>query len=77
LDSHLGQEISANRRNGKTKKIIKSLNGNFELETPHDRNGTFSPKIVKKYQTTLSDEIEQKIIALYGLGMSHNDMASH
>lgn len=77
LDSHLGQEISANRRNGKSKKTIKSLNGNFELETPRDRNGSFSPQIVKKHQTTLSDEIEEKIIALYGLGMSYNDMASH
>ncbi len=77
LDSHLGKEISANRRNGKTKKTIKSLDGNFELETPRDRDGTFSPQIVKKHQTTLSNEIEQKIIALYGLGMSYNDMASH
>jgi putative transposase len=77
LDSHLGQEISANRRNGKSKKTIKSLNGNFELETPRDRDGTFTPKIVKKHQTRLSDEIEQKIIALYGLGMSYNDIAAH
>jgi len=77
LDSHLAQEITGNRRNGKTKKKIKSLDGNFELETPRDRNGTFSPKIVKKHQTTLSDEIEQKIIALYGLGMSYNDIAAH
>lgn len=77
LDSHLAQEISANRRNGKSKKTIKSFDGNFELETPRDRNGTFSPQVVKKHQTTLSDEIEQKIIALYGLGMSYNDMASH
>ena len=77
LDSHLGQEVSANRRNGKSKKTIKSLNGNFELETPRDRDGSFSPKIVKKHQTTLSDEIEQKIIALYGLGMSYNDIAGH
>jgi transposase-like protein len=77
LDSHLGQEVSANRRNGKTRKTIKSLNGNFELETPRDRDSTFSPKIVKKHQTTLSDEIEQKIVALYGLGMSYNDIAAH
>ena len=77
LDSHLGQEISSNRRNGKSKKTIKSLNENFELETPRDRDGTFSPQIVKKHKTTLSDEIEKKIIALYGLGMSYNDMASH
>ena len=77
LDSHLGQEVSANRRNGKTRKTIKSLGGNFELETPRDRDSTFSPKIVKKHQTTLSDEIEQKILALYGLGMSYNDIAAH
>jgi transposase-like protein len=77
LDSHLGQEVSANRRNGRSKKTIKSLNGNFELDTPRDRDSTFSPQIVKKNQTTLSDEIEQKIIALYGLGMSYNDIAAH
>lgn len=77
LDSHLGQEVSANRRNGKSKKTIKSLNGNFELSTPRDRDGTFSPQLVKKHQTTLTDEIEQKIIALYGLGMSYNDISSH
>lgn len=45
------QEVSATRRNGKSKKTIKSLNGNFELQTPRDR--TFSPKLVKKHQTTL------------------------
>jgi transposase-like protein len=77
LDSHLGQEISANRRNGKSRKTIKSLNGNFELCTPRDRDGTFSPQLVKKHQTSLSDEIEQKIIALYGLGMSYQDISGH
>jgi len=77
LNSHLGREIAANRRNGKSKKTIKALNGNFELNTPRDRAGTFSPQLIKKHQTTLSDEIEQKIIALYGLGMSYNDISSH
>ena len=77
LDSHLGQEMAANRRNGKSKKTIKTLNGSFELNTPRDRAGTFSPQLVKKHQTTLSDEIEEKIIAMYGLGMSYKDMSSH
>ena len=77
LESHLGQEIIANRRNCKTPKTIKSLNGNFELNSPRDRAGTFSPKLVKKHQTTLNDELEQKIIALYGLGMSYKDISSH
>lgn len=77
LDSHLGREITANRRNGKSRKTIKSLNGNFELRTPRDRDGTFSPQLVKKHQTTLNDEIERKIIALYGLGMSYQDISAH
>jgi len=77
LDSHLGREITANRRNGKSRKTIKSLNGNFELRTPRDRGGTFSPQLVKKHQTSLNDEIEQKIIALYGLGMSYQDISAH
>ena len=77
LESHLGQEIAANRRNGKSKKTMKSLSGSFELNTPRDRAGTFSPQLVKKHQTTLNDELEQKIIALYGLGMSYKDIAAH
>lgn len=77
LDSHLGQEISNNRRNGKSRKTIRALNGNFELRTPRDRAGTFSPQLVKKHQTTLNNELEQKIIALYGLGMSYKDIAGH
>ena len=77
LDSHLGQEIATNRRNGKSKKTIKTLNGSFELNTPRDRAGTFSPQLVKKHQTTLSNEIEEKIIAMYGLGMSYKDMSGH
>ncbi len=77
LDSHLGREITANRRNGKGCKTIKSMDGSFELNTPRDRAGTFSPKIVKKHQRTLNDELEEKIIALYGLGMSYKDIAGH
>ena len=77
LDSHLGREIIANRRNGKSRKTIKSLNGNFELQTPRDRNGSFTPHLVKKHQTSLNDEIEQKIIAMYGLGMSYQDISGH
>ena len=77
LDSHLGQEISANRRNGKSRKTMKGMDGNFELLTPRDRNGTFTPQLVKKHQTSLNDEIERKIIALYGLGMSYQNISAH
>ena len=50
-----------NRRNGKNRKTVRSAYGDFELETPRDRNGGFEPEIVKKRQVTLTDEIDQKI----------------
>ena len=77
IDSHLSQEVTGNRRNGKSKKTIKSTNGSFELNTPRDRDASFSPKLVKKHQTTMSDELEQKVLALYGLGMSYKDISAH
>mgnify|MGYP001592137103 CR=1 FL=1 len=70
LEEHLATSTSANRKNGKTTKTIKSLVGNFELTTPRDRAGTFEPQLVKKHQTQLTDEMERKIIALFSLGTS-------
>ena len=67
--------MEANRKNGSGKKTIKTPTGSFELTTPRDRNGTFEPQLVKKHQTTLSDEIERKIIRLFALGMSYQDIS--
>lgn len=75
LDSHLLNDVEANRRNGATKKTIKTSTGNFELATPRDRNGSFEPQLVKKHQTTLSNEIEHKITRLFALGMSYSDIS--
>ncbi|MCO8057611.1 IS256 family transposase, partial [Acinetobacter towneri] len=66
-----------NRRNGYTRKTVKSTSGSFELETPRDRNGEFEPQLVKKNQTKLSEEIDNKIISLYALGMSYRDIQKH
>ena len=49
----------------------------FELETPRDREGSFEPQIVKKRQTVLNISLDNKILGLYGLGMSYQDIASH
>ena len=67
IESHLSQELR-NRKNGKTSKQMKSSVGEFELKVPRDRNGTFEPKIVKKYLTHMSEAIEEKILSLYALG---------
>ncbi len=81
VESHIADDVLSgrkNRRNGSNKKTIKGTSdGTFELETLRDRNGTFEPQIVKKHQTTISNEIEEKIISMYGLGMSYRDISSH
>ena len=76
LESHLSQEIR-NRKNGKSSKRMKSSVGEFDLEVPRDRNGTFEPQIVRKHQTHMSDQIEQKILSLYALGNSYTQIRGH
>ncbi|WP_173391338.1 transposase, partial [Lebetimonas sp. JH292] len=74
IESHIADEVlegKRNRRNGYNKKTVKSTSGEFELATPRDREGRFEPQIIKKHQTTISDEIEEKILSLYALGMSY------
>jgi putative transposase len=73
----LDERSNGNRRNGTSKKLLKTSDGSFELETPRDRNGTFEPEIVKKRETILADNLEDKIIGLYGLGMSLRDISNH
>ncbi|OZG69900.1 IS256 family transposase, partial [Hahella sp. CCB-MM4] len=57
LDQHLSSDDQPNRKNGSSKKTVKSPAGPFELETPRDRAGTFEPQLVKKHQTQLTDEL--------------------
>ena len=62
-----------NYRNGATKKKLKSEFGEFEFETPRDRNGEFEPRIVPKNKRDVSG-IEDKIISLYGRGLSTREI---
>ena len=77
LEQHLTQDEAPNRKNGSTKKTMKSPTGTFELNSPRDRSGSFEPQIVKKHQTHLTDELERKILALFALGTSYQDIRMH
>ena len=80
LDFHITEDVfsgNKNRKNGKTSKTIKSTSDTFELATPRDRAGSFEPQIVKKNQTTISNEIEERILSMYGLGLSYKDIIKH
>jgi transposase-like protein len=77
MASHLTDVPEKNKRNGKGKKTLKTNIGEIEIVTPTDRNSSFEPSIVKKRQTILADNLSEKIIGLYGLGMSLRDICSH
>ncbi len=79
MNDHLDEQKrdQGNKRNGKGKKTIKSSTGSFDIETPQDRQSSFDPQIVKKRETVLADNLQDKIIGLYGLGMSLRDISAH
>jgi len=63
-----------NKRNGKGKKTVKSSLGSFEIEIPTERKSDFEPALIKKRQTILAANLSEKLIGLYGLGMSLRDI---
>ncbi|MEP6647891.1 MAG: IS256 family transposase [Saprospiraceae bacterium] len=80
LDNHLDQEQRTelgNRKNGYTGKRLKTSQGTIQINTPRDRLGSFEPELVKKRETILADSLEEKILGLYGLGMSLRDISAH
>lgn len=83
LSEHLGYEKhsskgigTGNSRNGKSHKTIIDDSGEINLEIPRDRNSSFDPVVIKKYEKTLGP-IEDKIISMYAKGMTTRDIQSH
>ncbi len=81
LDEHLDYEygekpLSLNTRNGSSKKTVKSSYGNIDLNIPRDREGSFEPQALKKYEKDISN-IENQIISMYAKGMTTRDISSH
>ncbi|ADY56336.1 transposase mutator type [Syntrophobotulus glycolicus DSM 8271] len=66
-----------NSRNGYSEKTIKTSLGDMDISVPRDRKGHFEPQIIKKQQTTLSGDIEEKILSMYAKGMTTGDIESH
>ena len=80
LEAHLLENREAgisNRRNGKSSKQVQTSSDSFELLTPRDREGSFEPEIVKKRQTVLNESLDNKVLALYALGMSYEAISEH
>jgi len=79
MEAHLDEDERkrGNKRNGKGKKTVKSSSGELIISTPQDRKSSFEPEIIKKRETILAENLEDKIIGLYGLGMSLRDISDH
>lgn len=81
LDNHLDYEygekpLSLNTRNGSSKKTVKSSYGNIDVNIPRDKEGSFEPQALRKYEKDISN-IENQIISMYAKGMTTRDISSH
>ena len=81
MNSHLGysnnkrgEKETTNRRNGYTKKTLKTTVGDVPIDVPRDREGTFEPAVVPKRKRDVSD-IQDKVLSMYAKGMSQRDIA--
>ena len=84
LDEQLGyskydyrNKETDNSRNGHSEKTLKTSYGDVEIQVPRDRKGEFEPELIKKQQTTLSGDIEEKILSMYAKGMTTADIEAH
>jgi transposase-like protein len=80
VTDHLGYEKyeakgrnSGNSRNGKRRRGLRTSAGEVEIAVPRDRNGDYQPQVLGKYQTK-TNELEDKIIAMYAQGTSTHDI---
>lgn len=83
MTEHIGYEKhdvagrgSGNSRNGYSEKTLKTSFGPAPLKVPRDRNGTFEPTAVRKYET-IDNDVEERIVSMYAKGMTTRDIERH
>ena len=84
LDDELGyskydykNKDTDNSRNGHSSKTLRTSFGDVEVAVPRDRKGEFEPQLLKKNQTSISQDIEEKILSMYAKGMTTGDIETH
>ena len=51
--------------------------GDMDVAIPRDCNGDYEPQLIKKYQNTVTQDMEEKILSMYAKGMTTRDIESH
>lgn len=84
LDDELGyskydyrSKDTDNSRNGHSGKTLRTSFGKVDISVPRDRKGEFEPQVLKKNQTSISQDIEEKILSMYAKGMTTGDIEAH
>lgn len=65
MEGHLQEDPAPNRRNGKSRKKVRTAQGEVEITTPRDRNSSFEPQMVRKRQRSLGEGLDNKVLSLY------------
>lgn len=76
MDHHLAGEDSSNSRNGYGRKTVTTETGRMELEIPRDRQASFDPQLIAKYQRRFPG-FDDKIVSMYARGMSAREIVGH
>ena len=63
-----------NSRNGHSGKTLRTSFGDVNIAIPRDRKGEFEPQLLKKNQSSVSQDIEEKILSMYAKGMTTGDI---
>ncbi len=76
MDHHLASEEAGNSRNGYGRKTVMTETGRIDLEIPRDRQATFDPQLIAKYQRRFPG-FDDKIVSMYARGMSAREIVGH
>jgi len=77
MDYHLGgDEQAGNSRNGYGRKTVMTDTGKIDIDVPRDRQASFDPQLIAKYQRRFPG-FDDKIISMYARGMSTREITGH
>lgn len=88
LDAELGEKLRYSKynyknkdteisRNGHSSKMLRTSFGDTKISVSCDRKGDFEPQLLKKNQTSVSQDIEKRILSMYAKGMTTGDIETH